>query len=65
MDFFVQRTNTVLPDGSTPDGYFISVNTRSGKKNTQESDFFPDGTEIQIKIEELKILISNYFNSQP
>lgn len=64
MEIIIQKSNTILADGSTPEGYLVAINTRTGKKSIQESDFFPNGSEIETKIGELKKLLKNYFNAQ-
>ncbi|CAB4165397.1 hypothetical protein UFOVP822_44 [uncultured Caudovirales phage] len=64
MEIIIQKSNTILQDGSTPEGYLISVNTRTGKKSVVESDFFVDGSEIEEKVNQLKRLLKKYFDAQ-
>lgn len=45
-------------------GFNVTFINRNKKKTINDSDFFPDGSEIEIKITELKRLLKNYFNSQ-
>lgn len=64
MEIIIQKSNTILPDGSTPEGYLIAVNTRAGKRTIQENDFFGDGSEIAQKVQQLKRLLKLYFDAQ-
>lgn len=58
--------NSEVPQKDTDSimGVTISANTKIGKSNLQQVDFFPDGSQIQIKVEELKTLLKDYFASQ-
>jgi len=44
-------------------GYQVQFVLRSGKKQTNESDFFVDGSEIETSIQQLKRLLRKYFDS--
>lgn len=46
-------------------GYSVQFITRNGKKRLDESDFFPDGSEIEVKIQQLKRLLRQYFDANP
>lgn len=46
-------------------GFNISFIGRNGKKQTNESDFFPDGSEIETKIQQLKRLLRQHFDANP
>ena len=43
--------------------YQVQFVLRSGKKQTNESDFFVDGSEIETSIQQLKRLLRKYFDS--
>jgi len=64
MEITILKSNTTLPDGSTPEGYLISVTTRTGKKSVVESDFFTSGSEVEQKVNQLKRLLKTYFDAQ-
>lgn len=64
MEITILKSYTTLPDGSTPEGYLISVNTRTGKKSVVESDFFVSGSEVEQKVNQLKRLLKTYFDAQ-
>lgn len=64
MEITILKSYTTLPDGSTPEGYLIAVNTRAGKKTIQESDFFSDGSDIAQKVVQLRKLLKAYFDAQ-
>ena len=46
-------------------GYQVQFIARTGKKQTNESDFFPDGSEIETTIQQLKKLLRKYFDANP
>jgi len=64
MDIIIQKSESTLIDGSKSSGLMISFTNRTNKRNTQDTDFFPDGSEIEIKVQQLKKLLKDYFNSQ-
>lgn len=64
MEILISETGITDVDGNTTKGYAVSMNNRSGKRNTQDSDVFLNGTEIEIKIQQLRRLLKDYFNSQ-
>lgn len=45
-------------------GYNVTFVTRNKKRSTNDTDFFPDGSDVEVKIGELKKLLKNYFNAQ-
>lgn len=45
-------------------GYSITFVNRNKKKTLNEQDFFADGSEIEIKVQQLKRLLKNYFDAQ-
>lgn len=45
-------------------GYNVTFVTRNKKRSTNDTDFFPDGSDVEVKIGELKKLLKNYFNTQ-
>lgn len=46
-------------------GVIISFSNSSGKKQINESDFFPDGSDIETKVQQLKKLLRQYFDANP
>ena len=46
-------------------GYQVQFIARTGKKRVDESDFFPDGSEIETKIQQLRRLLRQYFDAKP
>lgn len=45
-------------------GFSVTFVNRNKKRSTNDTDFFPNGSEIETKIGELKKLLKNYFNAQ-
>lgn len=45
-------------------GYSVTFINRNKKRSTNDTDFFPNGSDVEIKIGELKKLLKNYFNAQ-
>jgi hypothetical protein len=64
MEILISETTITDVNGNTTKGYAVSMNNRLGKRNTQDSDVFLNGTEIETKIQQLKKLLKDYFNSQ-
>lgn len=46
-------------------GYIVTISGTAGKKQINESDFFPDGSEIESKIQQLRKLLRQYFDANP
>ena len=46
-------------------GYQVQFIGKTGKKQTNESDFFPGGSEIETKIQQLRKLLRQYFDANP
>jgi len=46
-------------------GYLVSLAGQQGKKQINESDFFPDGSEIETKIQQLRKLLRQHFDANP
>jgi len=38
--------------------------TKSKKKTINDADFFPEGSEVDVKIKQLKKLLKQYFDAQ-
>jgi hypothetical protein len=45
-------------------GFNITFVSRNKKKTLNEQDFFPDGSEIEVKVQQLKRLLKTYFDAQ-
>lgn len=50
--------------GTNATGYSITFVNRNKKKTMNEQDFFADGSEIEIKVQQLKKLLKTYFDAQ-
>lgn len=46
-------------------GYSITYINRNNKRTINDQDFFPNGSEIETKVGQLKKLLKDYFISQP
>ena len=46
-------------------GYSVQFIAKTGKKRVDESDFFPDGSEIETKIQQLRRLLRQHFDANP
>jgi hypothetical protein len=46
-------------------GYSITYINRNNKRTINEQDFFPDGSDIETKVQQLKKLLKDYFILQP
>lgn len=45
-------------------GFNVTFINRNKKRSINDTDFFPDGSDVEVKIIELKKLLKNYFNTQ-
>ena len=55
-------TETTTSDNIT--GFNVTFINRNKKKAINESDFFPDGSEISQKVIQLKRLLKTHFDAQ-
>ena len=46
-------------------GYLVTMAGQQGKKRVDESDFFPDGSEIETIIQQLRKQLRKYFDANP
>ena len=46
-------------------GYQVQFIGKTGKKQINESDFFPNGSEIETKIQQLRKLLRQHFDANP
>ena len=60
MEILITETENM--DGTK--GYSVTFINRNKKRSTNDTDFFPAGSDIEVKIGELKKLLKNYFNAQ-
>lgn len=45
-------------------GFNVTFVNRNKKRSINDTDFFPTGSDVEVKIGELKKLLKNYFNAQ-
>lgn len=57
-------TESVSPDDGGK-GYRVSYSSRQGKRHVHESDFFADGSDIELKIQQLRKLLRQHFDTNP
>ena len=60
MEILVSETTT--SDNIT--GFNVTFINRNKKKAINESDFFPTGSDVEVKIGQLKKLLKQYFDAQ-
>jgi len=48
----------------TTNGFNITFVNRNKKKTINDADFFPEGSEVEVKIKQLKKLLKAYFDAQ-
>lgn len=64
MDIIIQKSDSTLIDGTKAEGFTIAFINRTNKRNTQDSDFFADGSDIAQKVVQLRKLLKAYFDAQ-
>ena len=57
-------TETAVNDQSSVAGFNVTLVIRNKKKTINDSDFFPEGSEVEVKIKQLKKLLKTYFDAQ-
>ena len=45
-------------------GFNVTFINRNKKKTTNDVDFFPTGSDVEVKIGQLKKLLKQYFDAQ-
>ena len=45
-------------------GYNVTFVNRNKKKVVNDADFFPEGSEVEVKIKQLKRLLKQHFDAQ-
>jgi len=46
------------------EGFNVTFINRTKKKTINDADFFSEGSEIEVKIKQLKRLLKQYFDAQ-
>jgi hypothetical protein len=49
---------------STITGFNVTLIIRNKKKTINDSDFFPEGSDVEVKIKQLKRLLKQHFDAQ-
>ena len=49
---------------STTTGFNVTFINRNKKKTINDNDFFPAGSDVEVKIGQLKKLLKTYFDAQ-
>ena len=57
-------TETTVNDQSPVAGFNVTFINRNKKKTINDADFFPEGSEVDVKIKQLKKLLKQYFDAQ-
>lgn len=60
MEILISETTT--SDNIT--GFNVTFINRNKKKTVNDADFFPDGSDVEVKIGQLKKLLKQYFDAQ-
>ena len=64
MEILISEQATSDINGIETKGYSITFVNRNKKKTLNEQDFFPNGSEIEAKVQQLKRLLKTYFDAQ-
>lgn len=60
MEILISETTT--SDNIT--GFNVTFINRNKKKTINDSDFFPAGSDVEVKIGQLRKLLKTYFDAQ-
>ncbi len=50
--------------GTDATGYSVTFVNRNKNKTINDADFFPEGSEVDVKIKQLKKLLKQHFDAQ-
>lgn len=64
MEILISEQTRSNDQGLPITGYSVTFVNRNKKKTLNEQDFFPEGSEIEIKVGQLKRLLKTYFDAQ-
>lgn len=65
MEILISEQTQIDTNGVAIKGYFITYVNRNNKRTINEQDFFPNGSDIETKVGQLKKLLKDYFILQP
>ena len=60
MEILISETTT----SENITGFNVTFINRNKKKTINDADFFPEGSEVDVKIKQLKKLQKQYFDAQ-
>ena len=60
MEIIISETTT----SENITGFNVTFINRNKKKTINDADFFPAGSDVEVKIKQLKKLLKNYFDAQ-
>jgi hypothetical protein len=60
MEILISETTT----SENITGFNVTFINRTKKKTINDADFFPEGSEVDVKIKQLKKLLKQYFDAQ-
>ena len=60
MEILISETTT----SENITGFNVTFINRTKKKMINDADFFPEGSEVEVKIKQLKRLLKQHFDAQ-
>ena len=60
MEILISETTT----SENITGFNVTFINRNKKKMINDADFFPEGSEVEVKIKQLKRLLKQHFDAQ-
>jgi len=60
MEILISETTT----SENITGFNVTLIIRNKKKTINDSDFFPEGSDVEVKIKQLKRLLKQHFDAQ-
>jgi hypothetical protein len=64
MEILISQQTNYDAEGLQTKGYSITFVNKNNKKTLNEHDFFADGSEIEIKVQQLRKLLKLHFDAQ-
>jgi hypothetical protein len=64
MEIIISEISMTDINAIVTNGFNVTFINRNKKKTINDSDFFPEGSEVDVKIKQLKKLLKQYFDAQ-
>jgi hypothetical protein len=64
MEILISQQKGFDVNGVEIKGYLITYINKNNNRTVNDEEFFPDGSDVETKVGQLKNLLKNHFNPQ-